>query len=475
MKRLALLILAVGLLATACSDGDDTGQAGTTLASTATTSPTTTTTTPATTTTAAPAESADEEPGILTDGVTVTNDTIYVGILADLSGPFSGNVIDLVDSQLAFWAAKNAAGGIAGRQVELLVVDTAYDLGQHQLLYGNMVNQVVMFSHSTGSPHTASIADDLVRDQRLAIPVGWYSGWSDPGLGANLLELGSNYCIEATNAVSFLSETHQQQFGELPTIAIATDAGDYGQDSAAGAKFAAAQLGVDIAFDGEATLAFGGDPSATAAAIAASGADYTWVATDPITAAELVSQSLSSGYRGGWSGATPSFSPRLLDTALGDYLSQAWLVSVFFAPAGADVPGMSEVYAVLAESFPDRFPSDGLVRGYLEFSLTAQVLERAAALGDLTPAGVVDASKQIGDVDFGGISPTNLYTGDFNTSVARQTGLYRASKALFESQGGLGAVLGDGAVSAFEPVAPAYVSEVAANMAFDEPCYVFGS
>ena len=115
---------------------------------------------------------------------------------------------------------------------------------------------------------------------------------------------------------------------------------------------------------------------------------------------------------------------------------------MFFAPAGADVPGMSEVYAVLAESFPDRFPSDGLVRGYLEFSLTAQVLERAAALGDLTPAGVVDASKQIGDVDFGGISPTNLYTRDFNTSVARQTGLYRASKALFESQGGLEALPG---------------------------------
>ena len=177
-----------------------------------------------------------------------------------------------------------------------------------------------MFTHSTGSPHTAAIADDLVRDERLAIPVGWYSGWSDPALGANLLELGSNYCIEAANAVSFLTETHQQQFGELPTIALATDAGDYGQDSAAGAKLAATELGVDIVFDGEATLAFGGDPSDVAASIATSGADYTWVATDPITAAELVSQSLSAGYRGAWSGATPSFSPRLLDTALGDYL-----------------------------------------------------------------------------------------------------------------------------------------------------------
>ena len=37
-----------------------------------------------------------------TDGVTATDDTINVGVLADLTGPFSGTVVDVVDAQLAF-------------------------------------------------------------------------------------------------------------------------------------------------------------------------------------------------------------------------------------------------------------------------------------------------------------------------------------------------------------------------------------
>lgn len=475
-----MLTFALVLLAGACS-GDDgqpaptttaaasssRGAATTTVAASTTTQPEVATSTTVTATTSAPA--------VATDGVTVTDDTIYVGVLADLSGPFSGNVIDLVDSQLAFWADLNARGGIAGRTVEILIVDTGYDPVRHQLLYEDMVDRVVMFTHSTGSPHTVAIADDLVRDERLAIPVGWYSGWSDPVLGANLLELGSNYCIEAANAISFLTQSHIEQFGAPPSFAIATDAGDYGQDSAAGAKLAIAELGADLAYDGEATLAFGSDTTPVAGLIATSDADYTWLATDPITAAEVVAESLNAGYGGGWSGATPSFSPRLLDTALGEYLSQAWLVSVFFAPAGAEVPGMEDVYSVLASAFPDRFPSDGLIRGYLEFSLARQVLQKAAELGDLTPAGVVAASRQLGGVDFGGISPGNVYASDFNASVARATGLYRPSKSLFDAQGGLSAVLGEGAVSAFEPVAPDFVSDVAAGMDFGAPCYLLGS
>lgn len=475
MRRPLALLAVAGLLGAACSTGGD--------ASTPTSAATPATTTeaiesPSTTTTASPprattAPASEAPPTMLTDGTTVTDETIYVGILADLSGPFSGNVIDLVDSQLAFWADLNARGGIAGRRVEVLVADTGYDPAVHQLLYADMVDQVVMFTHSTGSPHTAAIADDLVRDERLAIPVGWYSGWSDPVLGANLLEIGSNYCVESANAVSYLAAAHQEQFGEPATFAIATDAGDYGQDSAAGAKLAAEALDIEVVYDGEATLAFGAEPTQVAVEIALSGADYTWVATDPATAAELVAQSLSAGYRGSWSGATPAFSPRLLDTALGDYLASAWLVSVFFAPVGADVDGMDPVYDVLVAAFPDRYPSDGLVRGYLDFALAAQVLEAAAAQGDLTPAGVVAASRQV-RVDFGGISPANTYGEGMDVAVARTTGLYRADKESFDAQGGLDAVLGDRAVSPFSPVAVAYESTIVADLDFTEPCWEFG-
>ncbi|NNC92527.1 MAG: ABC transporter substrate-binding protein [Acidimicrobiia bacterium] len=410
-------------------------------------------------------------PSVKTDGVTVTADTIYLGLLTDLTGPFSGNVLDIVDAQIAFWRDLNEEGGIAGRRVELIIADTKYQVETHQDRYGELRDRVVMFTHSTGAPHTVAIAADLVEDDRLAIPATWYSGWSDPGLGTNVLETGSNYCLEAMNALSYVSEDHQSSTGTNPTIAIATNPGDYGQDSAAGARYAASELGLPIAYDGEGAITGAASVTAVAAAIAGSGADWTWLTTDPITAAQIVGAAVQLGYQGKWSGAMPTFSPRLLDTALGPYLSQNWVLSALFSPLGAQVDGMDEVLAVMADSYPDRFPSDGVVKGFLEFSVARQVLEQAAANGDLTPAGVVAAAAEIGELDFGGIGPVNRYTGDPNGDVSRATALYRPDHALFEAQGGLEATFGSGAVSAFSLIQDFAVSEVAAGYDFEGPCY----
>ena len=48
-------------------------------------------------------------------------------------------------------------------------------------------DEVAIFSQSTGSPHTAAIAQDLVDDDLIAIPLSWYSGWADPEIGENVL------------------------------------------------------------------------------------------------------------------------------------------------------------------------------------------------------------------------------------------------------------------------------------------------
>ena len=58
------------------------------------------------------------------------------------------------------------------------------------------------------------------------VPATWYSGWSDTAAGANVLETGSNYCLEAMNTISFLAEDHEATAGSLPSIAIATNPGD---------------------------------------------------------------------------------------------------------------------------------------------------------------------------------------------------------------------------------------------------------
>ncbi len=408
-----------------------------------------------------------------TDGVTATDDTIYVGVLADLTGPFSGTVVDVVDAQLAFWNRLNEDGGIGGRKVEVLIANTNYNLATHQEKYAALKDRVVMFAHSTGSQQTLAVLPSLVEDDLLALPVTWYSGWSDPVLGRNLLETGSNYCMEAMNTISYIDEEHRDATGAPPQLAIVTFPDDFGRDSAAGARYAAEQLGIEIVYNGEGTVIPGQDLRPIAAAVAASGADYTWMATDPISMVEIVGTALQLGYTGQWGVAMVSFSDRLLSTALGDYMASNMLMSTLILPLGAEADGMSDVISVLTEAYPDRYPSTGLIEGYLEFEVARTVLERATELGDLTPSGVVAAAARIGSLSYGGLAPPNVYSGDAASTVSRATAIYRPDKALFDDQGGLNATLGAGAVSPLSLVRGFTASPLAASYDFQGPCFVF--
>ncbi len=463
-RSVSVIAVALALVTVACATDDDGSAPPLTAPPSSTTS---TTAGLVVNTTVAPSP-------VKTDGVTVTDDTIYLGLLADLTGYFSGTVIDVLDAQVAFWSKVNEDGGIAGRQVELIIEDTGYSPALHAEKYGVLADEVVMIAHSTGSPHTLGILPDLVANDHLAVPVTWYSGWSDPVLGANLLETGSNYCMESMNAISWLSTDFEERTGERPTVAIATVPGDYGLDSYAGAAYAAEQLDLEVVYNGAGTIIPGADLLPVSSGIAQSGADFTWLATDPLTMTTVVGTALQLGYTGRWAVAMPTFSDRLLGTALGDYIADNMYMSALMAPLGADVQGMGPVLEVLKEEYPDRYPAAGMVEGYLEFSVTKRVLEYAAELGDLTPAGVVTAAQGIGSLSYQGLSPSNIFSGDANTTVTRATAIYKPDKELFDAQGGLGASLGNGGISAMAMIADFFASDLAANYDFRGPCYVLG-
>ena len=460
LRSALVAVTALALLAAACTTGGSS-EANTTVPPSSTTS-----------TTAGLVVNTTTPTPVKTDGVTVTDDTIYVGLLADLTGYFSGTVIDVLDAQVAFWSKVNEEGGIAGRQVELLIENTGYSPALHAEKYAALADKVVMIAHSTGSPHTLAILPELVANNHVAVPVTWYSGWSDPTLGANLLETGSNYCMEAMNSISWLAADFEERTGTKPTLAIATVPGDYGLDSYAGALYAAENLGLQVVYNGGGAIIPGTDLLPVAAGVSQSGADFTWVAADPLTMTTVVGTALQLGYTGQWSVAMPSFSDRLLGTALGDYLAENMYMSALMAPLGADVQGMEEVLSVLRDKYPNRYPAAGMVEGYLEFSVAKRVLEYAAERGDLTPAGVVAAARGIGSLSYDGLSPSNLFSGDANATVTRATAIYKPDKALFDAQGGLGASLGNGGISAMEKITDFFASDLAANYDFQGPCYV---
>ena len=234
------------------------------------------------------------DPASIETDIGVDDTTIKIGLNADLSGIFAPLVTQIVDGQEAYWEIVNDNGGIAGRQVELVVLDNGYDVPKHlenyEVMSGDGAEGVVIFSQSTGSPHTTATADLLVEDDLIAIPLSWYSGWPDPAIGQNVFEAYTSYCVESMNGVSFMAENFDAQ-----TIAIIGFPGEYGQDGAAGAKIAAEALGLEVVYDGEAAVVPGADQTPVITELVNAQPDIVWATVNPTTFAEIMGSARRPG------------------------------------------------------------------------------------------------------------------------------------------------------------------------------------
>ncbi len=398
-------------------------------------------------------------------GVDVENKVIRVGLNADLSGTFAALTSVIVEGQVVFWDAYNDAGGYKGWTVEPVVLDNAYDVPTHLENYdafaGDGDESVVMLTNSTGSPHTAAIAEALVEDDLVAIPLSWYSGWTDPTIGQNVLEVQANYCIEAMNGVTYMSETYGNK------MAIASFPGDYGQDGAIGAKIAAEALGLEIVYDGEAAVIPGADQTPVVTGIAESGADFVWLTTGPGQTAELVGGAAAAGYTGQWAGNSPAWNPALLGTGLAEVFDASYTHSTYTVLWGiGDSPGMQDLISTMREYAPDNIADDVYIISWIEGLIAQQVIENAIDNGDISRAGMVASANEI-TVDLQGLAPDQNWGVEPNEAIVRGTFLYDVDLAAFTPDG---TVSDDDANRGFTLIEGDYVSPTAAAWNY-EPCF----
>jgi ABC-type branched-subunit amino acid transport system substrate-binding protein len=448
------IFLVLGLVLAACGDGGGGDETTTTESeSSDTTEPMTDTTEPMTDTTGG-------EVDIATDvGVDLEAGTITVGLLSDLSGVFSALVQVIVTGHEAYWENVNANGGIGGLMVELEPVDTAYDVPTTVQRYEELKDQVVAFGHSTGSPHTVAINEQLQADGILAIPLTWYSGWTDPAINANLMHHGVPYCIEAMNLIGYIME----QNPDATTIAIASNPGDYGIDSANGAKIAAEEAGLTVEYDGSGLINAADEATLTEVAngIASSGADIAFVTTSPGAFGSIFGGALAQGYEGVWSGANPSFNPALVgpDSPIAEPLAASSYWSAYTSVWTSDTPGVTEAKELVGDRLPQ--PTSAVFEGFVEAQIMHAALQAAYDAGDLTQAGVLNAAKSLEDVDFNGLAPNEAYVGEANDQLQRSSLIFQPDPE--------GLASGE---SAGETVLEAeYTSDIAAAYEFTEACY----
>ena len=395
-------------------------------------------------------------------GVDPETKTIRVGVNTDLSGAFAPLTTKITDGHKAYWEWLNGNGGIQGWTVEPVVKDNAYDVPTHlenyEVMAGTGDDSVVMFSTSTGSPHTAAIAEALIEDNMAAIPLSWSSNWPDPDFGQNVFEVQTNYCIEGMNGATYMSEN----FGDK--VAIATFPGEYGEDGAAGVKIAAEALGLEVVYDGTGLAVPGSDLTPVVAGIVESGADWVWLTTNPTTAAQLLGGAAGAGFTGQWSGNSPSWNPALLNTAVAPIADASYTHSTYTVLWGVgEAEGMQEMIAAMRQYRPDADFDDVYIISWIEGYIATQILDKAISNGNLTRAGVLAAANSI-TVDLKGLAPNQSWRGNPNNNVVRETYLYDVDLSLYTP----GATVSDEAGNnGYRLIKGPYASETALNWQYE--------
>ncbi|MEE8456562.1 MAG: ABC transporter substrate-binding protein [Acidimicrobiia bacterium] len=458
-----LLVFVMALVAASCSDSSD----DTTTTAGGTEDTTTTTAAPSggddtTTTTAAPVAEMVTGRGVDADAKVIT-----LGLLADLTGLFAGLVIDITDAQKVYWDLLNAAGGIDGWTVELVIEDTNYNVEQHIEKYEKIRGDVVAISQSTGSPTNVAALDLYKEDSMLVIPLSWYSGWAIPDFdGGVMLEQNTNYCLEAMNILDFVNEMGGK------TIALATFPGDYGQDASAGVKLAIEHYGMELVYDGEAAVIPGQDQTPVIQSIVASGADWTFMTTNPSIGAEILAGAVLSGHEGAFTGSVPTYNFALLDSPAGPLYDLVYYQSGYNVGWGESTPGNDEMMAAMSDEYPDRRPSDSFIVGWNEAITMRKVLATAIANLDLSPEGVVAAANSVTEVDFGGAAPNQAYSGTPNDYVQRSLAMFKPDIDLYTAAGGPAQTLSqaDGTTGSVL-VKDFFVGSLAEEFDFSAACY----
>ncbi|MDJ0768180.1 MAG: ABC transporter substrate-binding protein [Ilumatobacter sp.] len=392
------------------------------------------------------------------------SDTPVPPIRVALNGSISGGgASGVVDGHEAYW---KTVDDVAGRPVELVVLDDGGDLATHVENTTAIVADpsIVVVGHSSGTEATAATRDQRVAAGLVAITSSRYSGWHDDELGANTLSLGASLCIEAMNGVSFIRS--QAGGGNL---AIVTEAGDDGADSAAGARLAAALLGLTLVFDGEAALVGGADLGPVVDTLVAAEPDLVWVAADPSNLAQLLGPAHAAGLSAVWSGSAETWSADLLRTPLAEAADAAYVhTSPFAVWSDTDVGEITDTIvdeiAGTADA-SDTPATDAFLRGWLEATVTHRLLTRAAD-DDLTRDAVVAAADGF-EVDLGALAPAQSWSSGGADDVVRSTYHYDVSLGAYRP-----GRLGDGPDVNLGYIAldGPYQSGAAESFVFEEPC-----
>ncbi len=340
-------------------------------------------------------ESGGNDADVLTD-FGVTDDTINLGILTDLTGPFASLSTGIVQGNQLVYDTINEDGGICGRQIELDIQNHGYDVQQAVQLYNQVAPNVLGITQLIGSPMTTALLDQITADEMVTAPASWASTLLE---NEYILMGGTTYDLEMINGIQWMVD--EGMIAEGDTVGHIHVEGEYGGNGLLGAQYAAGELGLNLV-DVQ-VKSTDQDLSGAISSLGSQGVTAIFLTTTPAQTASAVGSAAAGGLNVPFLGNNPVFAPALLDSPAAAALAANLYVETSTTPYSSDTPEAQDLRDRLVEKFPDASPTAGQFYGYGVATIYAAVMQRACDNGDLTRAGLQTALTETTDGDTSGI------------------------------------------------------------------------
>lgn len=141
----------------------------------------------------------------------VTDSSISLGVMTDLSGPFKINSLPVTYGNQIWADDVNTAGGICGRKIKIEVRDTAQQADKAVTIYPELEPKVLGIIQLTGSPILAALKSKIVENNMLTLPTSWASTNLD---APQVFMIGATYDVDMINGLDFLAENGKIKNGD---------------------------------------------------------------------------------------------------------------------------------------------------------------------------------------------------------------------------------------------------------------------
>ncbi|MDY6851963.1 MAG: ABC transporter substrate-binding protein, partial [Thermodesulfobacteriota bacterium] len=208
--------------------------------------------------------------------------TIKIGNLAELSGPTSAVGAPYAEGIKTCVDYLNSKGGIAGRKLELLQVDYAYDVQKALTAYKRFKTQGIVALQGWGTGDTEALVEFVAKDQIPSLSASYSAHLTDPKKAPYNFFIAPDYSTQLRAALKYLRDSWKESYS--PRVAFVYPDHPYGLSPIAAGKEYAKELGFEIVGDENVSLK-AVDATTQLLSLQKKNPDFVWIGgTTPSTA-----------------------------------------------------------------------------------------------------------------------------------------------------------------------------------------------